>query len=59
VGFWVTNVAGNSVVLHWTGTAWAQEPTPSSSNLFRVAVLPNNELFASDHGIIFLGQFSG
>ena len=59
VGFWVTAVAGNSVVLHWTGTAWAQETTPSSSNLFRVAVLPGNQLFTSDHGTIFLGQFSG
>jgi hypothetical protein len=59
VGFWVTGVAGNSIVLHWTGTAWKEETTPSSSNLFRVAVLPNNDLFASDHGTIFLGQFSG
>ena len=59
VGFWVTAAAGNSVVLHWTGTAWEQETTPSSSNLFRVAALPNNELFTSDHGTIFLGQFSG
>jgi len=59
VGFWVTAVAGNSIVLHWTGTAWKQETTPSASNLFRVAVLPNNELFTSDHGTIFLGQFSG
>jgi hypothetical protein len=59
VGFWVTDVAANSVVLRWTGTAWQEETTPSASNLFRVAVLPNNELFASDHGTIFLGQFSG
>ena len=59
VGFWVTDVAGNSVVLHWTGTAWKQQTTPASSNLFRVAVLPNNELFASDHGTVFLGQFPG
>jgi len=59
VGFWVTAAAGNSVVLHWTGTAWTQETPPSASNLFRVAVLPNNELFASDLGTIFLGQFSG
>jgi hypothetical protein len=59
VGFWVTGAAGNSVVLHWTGTAWTQETTPSASNLFRVAVLPNNQLFTSDHGTIFLGQFSG
>ena len=59
VGFWVTAVAGNSVVLHWTGTAWKQQTTPVSSNLFRVAVLPNNELFASDHGTIFLGQLPG
>ena len=59
VGFWVTGAAGNSVVLHWTGTAWKEATTPSSANLFRVAVLPNNELFASDHGTIFLGQFSG
>jgi hypothetical protein len=59
VGFWVTDVAANSVVLHWTGTAWKEETTPSASNLFRVAVLPNNELFTSDHGTIFLGQFSG
>ena len=59
VGFWVTAAAGNSVVLRWTGTAWTQETTPNSSNLFRVAVLPNNELFTSDHGTIFLGQFSG
>jgi hypothetical protein len=59
VGFWVTGGAGNSVVLHWTGTAWKEETTPSSSNLFRVAVLPGNRLFTSDHGTIFLGQFSG
>jgi hypothetical protein len=60
LGFWVTDVAGNSVVLHWTGTAWKQETKPSgSSNLFRLAVLPNNKLFASDHGTISLGQFSG
>jgi hypothetical protein len=59
VGFWVTNAAGNSVVLHWTGTAWEEETTPSTSNLFRVAVLPNNQLFASEAGTIFLGQFSG
>jgi hypothetical protein len=59
VGFWVTGAAGNSVVLHWTGTAWEQETTPAASNLFRVAVLPDNELFTSDHGTIFLGQFSG
>jgi hypothetical protein len=59
VGFWVTGAAGNSVVLHWTGTAWKQKTTPSASNLFRLAVLPDNELFASDHGTIFLGQFSG
>jgi hypothetical protein len=58
VGFWVTNVAGNSVVLHWTGTAWKEETTPSTSNLFRVAVLPASELFTSEHGTIFLGQFS-
>jgi hypothetical protein len=58
VGFWVTATAGNSVVLHWTGTAWAQQTTPSSSNLFRVAVLPGG-LFASDHGTIFQGQLSG
>jgi hypothetical protein len=59
VGFWVTGAAGNSVVLHWTGTAWKQQTTPSSSNLFRVAALPGNELLTSDHGTIFLGQFSG
>jgi hypothetical protein len=59
VGFWVTGAAGNSVVLHWTGTAWTQETTPSASNLFRGAVLPSNALFASDHGTIFLGQFPG
>jgi hypothetical protein len=59
VGFWVTGTAGNSVVLHWTGTAWKQQTTPSASNLFRVAVLPNDALFASDHGTIFRGQFSG
>jgi hypothetical protein len=59
VGFWVTSAAGNSVVLHWTGTGWKQETTPSASNLFRAAVLPNNELFASAAGTIFLGQFSG
>jgi hypothetical protein len=59
VGFWVTAAAGNSVVLHWTGTAWEQETTPSASNLFRLAVLPGNELFASDHGTIFSGHFSG
>ncbi len=59
VGFWVTSAAGNSVVLHWTGTAWVQETTPSASNLFRAAVLPGNQLFTSDHGTIFLGQFSG
>ncbi len=59
VGFWVTGVAGNSVVLHWTGTAWKEETTPSASNLFRLAVLPDNALFAADHGTIFLGQFSG
>jgi hypothetical protein len=58
-GFWVTGVAGNSVVLNWTGTAWKQQTTPGASNLFRVAVLPNNALFASDHGTIFRGQFSG
>jgi hypothetical protein len=58
VGFWVTPSAANSVVLHWTGTAWQEETTPNASNLFRVAVLPNNELFASDHGTIFLGHFS-
>jgi hypothetical protein len=57
VGFWVTDVAGNSVVLHWTGTAWKEETTPSASNLFRVAVLPTNELFTSEHGTIFVGQF--
>ena len=59
VGFWLTAAAGNSVVLHWTGTAWALETTPAASNLFRVAVLPHNELFASDAGTIFLGQFTG
>jgi hypothetical protein len=59
VGFWVTGAAGNSIVLHWTGTAWKQQTTPAASNLFRVAVLPNNELFTSDHGTIFLGQFLG
>ena len=59
VGFWVTDVAGNSVVLHWTGTAWKQQTTPAASNLFRVAVLPDNELFTSDLGTIFLGQHSG
>jgi len=59
VGFWVTGAAGNSVVLHWTGTAWKQQTTPSASNLFRVAVLPNNALFASDHGTIFLGEVPG
>jgi len=58
VGFWVTAATGNSVVLHWTGTAWQQETTPDNSNLFRVAVLPSNKLFASDHGTIFLGKFS-
>jgi hypothetical protein len=58
VGFWVTAVTGNSVVLHWTGTAWKQETTPAASNLFRVAVLPGNELFASDAGTIFRGQAS-
>ena len=58
VGFWATDTAGNSVVLHWTGTAWKQQTTPSASNLFGVAVLPDNALFASDHGTIFLGQFS-
>jgi hypothetical protein len=59
VGFWVTSAAGNSVVLHWTGTAWTQETPPQSSNLFRVAVLPGNQLFASDHGTIFQGRFPG
>jgi hypothetical protein len=59
VGFWVTGAAGNSVVLHWTGTAWKQETTPAASNLFRVAVLPNNQLFTSDHGTIFRGQVTG
>jgi hypothetical protein len=59
VGFWVTGVAGNSVVLHWTGTAWKPQTTPAASNLFRVAVLPNNALFAADHGTIFRGRFSG
>jgi hypothetical protein len=59
VGFWLTAAAGNSVVLHWTGTAWALETTPAASNLFRVAVLPHNQLFASDAGTIFLGQFTG
>ncbi|HEV2377513.1 MAG TPA: hypothetical protein VGS19_35770 [Streptosporangiaceae bacterium] len=59
VGSWVTGTAGNSVVLHWTGTAWQQEPAPSASDLFSVAVLPNNELFAADQGTIFLGQPSG
>ena len=39
-----------SVVLHWTGTAWQEQTTPGASNLFRVAVLPDNALFASDHG---------
>jgi hypothetical protein len=58
VGFWVTDVAGNSVVLHWTGNAWREQTTPGSSNLFRLAVLPDNQLFASDHGTIFLGQFA-
>ena len=57
VGFWVTDVAGNSVVLHWTGGVWKQETTPSASNLFRVVVLPGSKLFASDLGTIFLGQF--
>ena len=59
VGFWVTGAAGNSVVLHWTGTAWKQETTPAASNLFRVAVLPSNQLFTSDHGTIFQGQALG
>ena len=59
VGFWVTSTGGNSVVLHWTGAAWKQETTASTSNLFRLAVLPHNQLFASDAGTIFLGQFSG
>jgi hypothetical protein len=59
VGFWLTGTAGNSVALHWTGTAWKQQATPGASNLFRLAVLPNNELFASDFGTIFLGQVSG
>jgi hypothetical protein len=58
VGFWVTDVAANSVVLHWTGTAWKEETTLSASNLFRVAVLPANELYTSEQGTIFLGQFS-
>jgi hypothetical protein len=57
VGFWLTETAGNSVVLHWTGSAWREEPTPRSSSLFRLAVLPNDELFASDFGTIFAGQF--
>ena len=59
VGFWVANVAGNSVVLHWTGMAWQAETTPAASNLFRLAVLPDNQLFSSDVGTIFRGQFSG
>jgi hypothetical protein len=60
VGFWLTNVAGNAVVLHWTGTAWQEEATPSAtSTLFRAAVLPDNQLFSSAYGTIFLGQISG
>lgn len=59
VGSWVTAGAGNSVVLHWTGTAWQEQATPSTSNLFRVTVLPSNQLFASDAGTLFLGQLSG
>ena len=59
VGSWVTASAGNSVVLHWTGTAWQAETTPATSSLFRLAVLPDNQVFASDAGTIFRGQSPG
>jgi hypothetical protein len=59
VGFMVTDVTAQAVVLHWTGRAWAQETAPNSPSLFAMAVLPDAQLFASDFGTIFLGKFSG
>jgi len=56
VGFWATDVTASAVALHWTGTAWKQQTTPGTSNLFRAAVLPKSQLFTPDLGTIFLGQ---
>lgn len=58
VGGWSSNTGANAVVLRWTGTGWATEPTPKTSTIFRLVVLPHNEMYASDFGFIFHGVIS-
>ena len=58
VGGWSSDAGANAIAIHWTGTAWVQAPAPATNEFFALAVLPNNELFTSDVGTIFLGQVS-